>query len=198
MPVDKSLIYEPGIYFPTFTNYKWLPLFDITNSYDLVYKSFDVLKKKGHHIIAYVIMPNHVHALVGFMRGEQSINTIVGNGKRFIAYDIVARLKEQNKQALLATLANGVSTSDRRRGKLHEVFEASFDAKLCHSYKFINQKIAYIHGNPVSKKWMLVKHECDYVHSSAKYYETGQQGVYEVMHCHDSIDVHWYGKYPLK
>ncbi len=197
MPVEKPLIYEPGIYFLTFTKYKWLPLFDITNSYNLVYKWFDVLKKKGHHIIAYVIMPNHVHTLVGFVPTKQSINTIVGNGKRFMAYDIVARLKEQNKTALLTTLTGGVSISDQRRGKLQEVFESSFDAKLCHSYKFINQKISYIHGNPVSKKWMLVNHERDYVHCSAQYYETGQQGVYEVMHCQDSIEVHWYGKYPL-
>ena len=37
-------------------------------------------------------MPNHVHALISFKATEQSINTIVGNGKRFIAYEIVKRL----------------------------------------------------------------------------------------------------------
>ena len=37
MAVDKPHLYDPGIYFLTFTNYKWLPLFHSTNSFDLVY-----------------------------------------------------------------------------------------------------------------------------------------------------------------
>ena len=57
MPVNKEHIFDPGIYFLTFTNYKWLNLFDITQSYDLVYNWFDVLKKQRHQIIGYVIMP---------------------------------------------------------------------------------------------------------------------------------------------
>lgn len=90
MAVDKPDIYEPGLYFLTFTNYKWLPLISLTNSYDLVYKWFDHLKGKGNHIAGYVIMPNHVHALIGFAKCQSSINKTVGNGKRFTAYDIIA------------------------------------------------------------------------------------------------------------
>lgn len=56
-------------------------LFDITNSYDLVYKWFDYLKDNGHYVIGYVIMPNHLHAVIGFRNTGKSINTIVGNAK---------------------------------------------------------------------------------------------------------------------
>jgi REP element-mobilizing transposase RayT len=136
MAVDKEHIFDPGIYFLTFTNYKWLPLFEITQSYQLVYNWFDVLKKKGHDIIGYVIMPNHIHALIGFHPAKQSINTIVGNGKRFVAYDIVERLEEAKNIQLLKVLSDGVSASDKSKGKLHEVYQGSFDLKLCHSYKF--------------------------------------------------------------
>lgn len=197
MAVNKTHLYEPGIYFVTFTNYKWLRLFDITKSYDMVYKWFDHLKKNGHYITAYVIMPNHLHALIGFMPGSKSINTIVGNGKRFMAYEIVERLKQTGYHDLLSTLSSGVSPSDRKRGKLHEVFEPSFDAKHCHSHKFLNQKIEYIHGNPMSKKWDLVKHPSDYIHSSAGYYEDGRRGIYEVIHLTDCIDKHWFEKYAI-
>jgi len=34
--------------FITFTCYKWLPLIELTNSHDVVYKWFDYLKTKGH------------------------------------------------------------------------------------------------------------------------------------------------------
>lgn len=80
-------------------------LIEVTDSYDLVYKRFDYLKSKSHKIIGYVIMPNHVHALVDFIKTDQSINTIVGNGKRFMAYDIIKRLKAKDQNDLLATLS---------------------------------------------------------------------------------------------
>ena len=35
-----------------------------------------------------------------------------------------------------------------------------------------------MHNNPV--KAGLVMNACDYIHSSAKFYETGEQGIYEV------------------
>ena len=190
MPVQKEHIYEQGIYFITFTNYKWIPLFQLTNSYDLVYNWFDVLKRKGHSVIAYVIMPNHVHALIGYVTVPQSINTIVGNGKRFIAYDIVERLERSNNKELLKKLEDGVVPSDRQKGKLHEVYQSTFDIKLCRTYDFLVQKLNYIHANPVSKKWMLVKDEIDYEHSSALFYHTGKQR-YEVVHSNDWIYEKW-------
>jgi len=191
MAVDKQHTFDSGLYFLTVTNYKWLPLFNITNSYDLIYNWFDILKVNGHQIIGYVIMPNHLHALIAFYPGKKSINTIIGNGKRFIAYDIVDRLEKANKITLLKSLSDGVSASDKRRGKLHEVYESSFDMKLCRTYKFVKQKLDYIHANPVSKKWSLVNHPTEYIHSSAGFYETGKQGVYEVTHANDWMYKNW-------
>ena len=93
-----AIEFTEGMYFITFTCQHWLPLFELTNSYNSVYKWFDYLQAKGHNVKGYVIMPNHLHALIDFGVSEKSINTIVSNGKRFIAYKIVERLKEQNNQ----------------------------------------------------------------------------------------------------
>jgi hypothetical protein len=43
-------------------------------------------------------MPNHLHALIGLKNSEQSINIIVSNAKRFMAYELVKRLKEQDQK----------------------------------------------------------------------------------------------------
>ena len=59
------------------------------------------LKSKGHKIIGYVIMPNHVHVLIDFIKTHQSINMIIGNGKRFMAFGIVKRLKSSGKNDVL-------------------------------------------------------------------------------------------------
>ena len=125
-------------------------------------------------------MPNHVHVLIAFRNTDQSINTIVGNGKRFIAYGIVQRLKQQREEKLIKYLGHVVEAKDRERNKKHEVWEDSFDWKLCRSNEFMIQKLDYMHNNPCSGKWELVQTPENYEHSSAKYYLTGDQGIYEV------------------
>jgi hypothetical protein len=39
--------------------------------------------------------------------------------------------------------------------------------------KVARQKLNYIHGNPVSGKWLLTKDDISYHYSSARFYETG-------------------------
>ncbi|MEJ0056581.1 MAG: hypothetical protein WDN75_13570 [Bacteroidota bacterium] len=126
-------------------------------------------------------MPNHLHGLLAFRNTEGvSINSIVGSGKRFIAYDIVNKLEILGEFDLLKKLSSYVTESDRRRKKLHEVFEPSFDWKECTTNKFTLQKLDYIHRNPCRGKWNLVENYYDYIHSSAKYYCLGEQGIYPV------------------
>ena len=73
-----------GIYFITFTCYKWKPLFELTNCYDAIYKWFDYLKEKAAAVIGYVIMPNHIHLLVYLPSSFTTPNAVVGNAKRFL------------------------------------------------------------------------------------------------------------------
>ena len=44
---------------------------------------------------------------------------------------------------------------------------------------FFNQKLQYIHRNPVNGKWKLVNDYMDYEHSSASFYEAGLIKKYE-------------------
>ncbi len=177
MTTKRFINLHDGVFFITFTCYRWLPLFQITDSYDLVYRWFDVLIEKGHQITGYVVMPNHVHALIALKNGEQSINALVSNGKRFMAYGIIQRLEMLNQQKILCQLEEGLTTRESEKGQLHRVFEHSFDAKLCESKRFIEQKLNYIHNNPCSKRWNLVENPIDYPHSSLKLYENYNPGI---------------------
>ncbi len=48
---------EYPTYFITFTCYRWIPLFEITQGYDLVYRWFRYLRdKQSTQVVAYVIM----------------------------------------------------------------------------------------------------------------------------------------------
>jgi REP element-mobilizing transposase RayT len=130
-------------------------------------------------------MPNHVHVLISFINAKQSINTIIGNGKRFMGYEMIERLKTSNEAALLKLLANHVEPGRKQNKKLHEVWELSFVPKAfgrkdCRSNAFIYQKLDYMHNNPFVKKWALCNNALEYLHSSAKFYLTGEQGFYPV------------------
>ena len=185
MPVKTPVNEKDGIYFITFTCCNWLPLIQQTDCYDAVYKWFDYLKGQGHYITGYVIMPNHIHVLIGFHNSGKAINTIISNGKRFMAYEIVKRLESSKETITLHQLSLAVTESDKKRGKLHQVFEPSFDPiaigwKECRNNHFIQQKLSYMHDNPCKGAWNLAACPVDYLHSSAKYYHTEEQGVYKI------------------
>jgi len=186
MPVRQYHSSEPNLYFVTFTCYNWLPLFQTTNSYDVVYKWFEYLKeKKNIKVTAYVIMPNHLHAMLYFPVPDFSLNTIIGNAKRFMAYEIIKRLEEQNNKVLLQQLVEAVSLKERAKGQLHKVFKESFDAKAIDSEAFLMQKLNYIHLNPFRGNYQLVKDWRVYEHSSASFYELQQIGHFIPLHFKD-------------
>ena len=189
MPVKQTIPHNSGLFFITFTCHQWIPLIKITNGYDIIYKWFDHLKFNGHFINGYVIMPNHVHLLIGFIGCQQSINTIIGNGKRFMAYEMIKRLIANNNNILLEKLAKNVELHRRQNKKLHEVWELSFDWKDCRGNDFIYQKLDYMHMNPCKGKWQLAESPIEFPHSSARFYICGVQGIYPVTNFMEMEDV---------
>lgn len=133
-------------------------------------------------------MPNHIHVLIGFKKTGKNINRTVGDGKRFIAYQLVKRLKEQNDVPVLEQLKNTVEGKDRERNKLHEVWSHSFDWKECRSDAFMAQKLEYMHNNPCSGKWNGANFTSAYLHSSAAFY-AGDKSFYAGPHFNELDDV---------
>ena len=153
MPVHTK-IDKPGIYFITFTCFKWLPLIELSGGHDAVYNFFTALLKQQHTVLAYVIMPNHLHLLLHY-NGGKILNTVIGNGKRFMAYELVRLLEQKGELNLLQKLQTAVKDKDRSRGKKHEVWIDGFDVKEC-------------------------KTSLDYLHSSAQFYFNGKQRLFKV------------------
>jgi len=145
MSIRKKLINNNNVYFCTVTCFKWIHLFEITKLYDHIYDWFDYLNRKSIKVTGFVIMPNHFHALFYLPGTELNINKIIANCKRFMAYEIVKRLTDLRNLKLLDELSGSINTSEIAKGKKHNVFEPSFDAKIIVSEKFIVQKLNYIH-----------------------------------------------------
>ncbi len=177
---------ESGQYFVTFTCYNWIPLIQLTDGYDLIYKWFTHLHQQGHAVNAYCIMPNHIHLILFLNNPKQSLNTIIGNGKRFIAYEMITRLKKKGLHQVINKLKRGLTKTNKKENKLHRVFETSFDAKLIYNDKMLNEKLNYIHNNPVRYEPQLCKIPEAFEHSSASYYLTNKQIHFEVVHFRDN------------
>ncbi len=126
------------------------------------------------------MMPNHLHLLIYVNRECKGLNRILGEGKRFLAYEIVSRLREQKELSLLKTLSEGVQPQELKKGKKHQVFRLSFDAKEVEGDDSINQVLDYIHYNPVSGKWNLASDFTEYNYSSARFYEFEEEGLVEL------------------
>ena len=105
------------------------------------------------------------------------------------AYEIIKRLKERNETDLLNQLSSTVEAERKKRKKQHDVWELSFDWKICETAKFITQKLDYFHDNPCKGKWNLCASPADYAHSSAKFYISGKQGVYEITGYPEILDI---------
>lgn len=127
--------------------------------------------------------------MLGFTETVQSINTIIGNGKRFMAYEIIKRLEQQTETSLLNRLSENIERSRKENNKLHNVWELSFDWKYCESEKFISQKLDYYHINPVKGVWNLCESPANYKHSSALFYLENKQGIYEVTSYADVLEI---------
>lgn len=169
-----------SFYFITFTCYKWLNLFEESAIYDYLHFWFEKLADKRCFLNGYVIMPNHLHLVVYVDNDKESLNKIVAEAKRFLAYEIVKRLRQNERQDLLDQLKEGVQQNERNKGKRHQVFRLSFDAKDL-SEKEVESVLDYIHRNPVSGVWDLVHDFVEYNYSSARHYELGEKPYYDLI-----------------
>ncbi len=181
MPTHHGWGSRAGHYFCTFTCWEWLPLIEQTLLYDRLYAWMHLVTTKGCTITGYVFMPNHVHLLMVVPEGG-SINTILSNAKRFLAYEVVARLEKAGRFDILQRLSAGLTTGSVPRGQKHRVWRTSSDIKSCESEAIILQKLNYIHANPVRGKWSLVEDAVEYPYSSAAFYYRGDRGSAPVRH----------------
>lgn len=74
-------------------------------------------------------MPNHLHLLIYVSEKSITINKLIANAKRFMAYEIIKRLNNQNENEVLRKLEKNISLRELRNGKIHNVFKPSFDCK---------------------------------------------------------------------
>lgn len=152
------------VYFWTSTIKNWLHLLDADHYKQVIVDSLIYLvKAQKVTVYAFVIMPNHIHLIweLNEMNGKEMPHA---SFNKFTSHQFLQ----------LSTLDNSKITykvNDKDRS--HRFWQRDPLAVQVNSKRIIEQKLDYIHLNPLQEKWNLVKHPEDYKWSSAGFYETG-------------------------
>jgi len=156
-----------GLYFISFAVVGWLDVFTRNEYKDLFLESLEYCQiNKGLEIHAWCIMTSHVH-LVFRSINNQKPELLIGDLKRFTSKAIVKSIQENPRESRKEFLLDFFKKeADKSSNVKHYQFWRHDNKPIeLWSNKVIQQKIDYVHNNPV-EEGLVYKAE-DYVYSSA-------------------------------
>ncbi len=176
----KYKFYDPdGTYFVTFAVVGWVDVFTRNVYRDIVIESFNwCIKNKGLVIHAWVLMTNHVHMIVS-RRENNKLEDIMRDMKKFTSVklleEIIKSPIESRKEWMLYVFEDaGFMNSQNTK---YQFWQHGNHPIELDNNKIIEQKLEYIHNNPVEHGFSNEK-EC-YNWSSAMDY-AGLKGLVDI------------------
>ncbi|MBI3006237.1 MAG: transposase [Ignavibacteriales bacterium] len=168
----------PGVslYFVTTTIVDWQFVFTSFPYFEII---IDALKysvaKKGLHLHAYVIMPNHAHYIISADIPE-NVSHIMRDFNTHTSREITALLREERKIPALDLFKRAAALDGR--GNDFKVWQDGFHPIALETEGFIEQKLDYLHDNPVRKGYVEEPEHWKY--SSARNYVLNDHSVIRV------------------
>jgi REP element-mobilizing transposase RayT len=166
-----------GMYYCTFQIVYWIDIFSRNIYRDILLDSFrNCCDEKGLRIHAYVIISNHVHCILSSTKID--LSTIIQSFKSFTSREIIKAIQENNesRREWLLWMFERAAKKHKRNTK-YQVWTHENQPKQIVSNEFMDQKLNYIHENPVRAR--LVVEPEHYLYSSARNY-AGLPGLLKV------------------
>ena len=164
------------LHFITCSCYRRLPLLDTARARNLFVKILgDVRDRYGFALAGYVVMPNHVHLLIGEpSKGTPSIVTQVLKQCVSRQFRRKARKQLSSKQLALPFPEAGGQPP-------HFWQPRYYDFNVWSQTKFV-EKLHYMHMNPIKRN--LVTHQRDWLWSSYSFYAKKEAGLIRIDSAH--------------
>ena len=166
-----------GIYFVSPTIIHWIDLFTRKEFKHIVVDSLIYCQKeKGLVIHAWVIMPSHLHLIIS--TNKDALEDIMRDFKKHVSKSVIKKLdfiNESRKEWLLRAFSKAAVRIKRNTN--YKVLQDGKQPKQLESNKFMQEKLDYIHNNPVESE--LVDEPEHYIYSSARDY-AGMNGLLKV------------------
>ncbi|MGK7389529.1 MAG: REP-associated tyrosine transposase [Candidatus Cyclobacteriaceae bacterium M2_1C_046] len=165
---------EIEVYFTTSTIVEWLPIFVEEEFLKILTNSLTFcVENKGLKIHGYVIMLNHIHLLSS---ADGNVSDIMRDFKAFTSHEIVKLLKRNRGSIPLQVFKQAARLDDKCLN--YKVWQTGFHPIGIETEKFYNQKLNYIHQNPVRKS-LVAKPEY-WFYSSAGFYSGYGEGILKI------------------
>jgi putative transposase len=122
-----------------------------------------LVEQKRVKVYAFVIMPNHLHLLWKIetpYKREDVQRDFMKYTAQQIKYDLI-----KNHPLVLERFR--VNAKDRK----YQLWERNPLSIYCYSVAVTEQKLNYIHYNPIQEKWQLATQPEFYFYSSARFYQ---------------------------
>lgn len=165
-------------YFVSFATVHWVDVFTRSVYCDHVVDSFKYCQKeKGLIIYAWCIMPSHVHLIIGTNKEPMQgvLRDLKSYTSRKIKEEIRSYPKESRKEWMLLLFERaGKENGNNRNWQLWQQHNHPIELS---SNKIIDQKMEYLHYNPVAAGY--VESPEHWIYSSARNYY-GKQGLIDV------------------
>jgi len=162
-----------SVYFLTTTIIDFTKIFSLNDKYyDILIENLKFyLAKYQSALLAYVLMPHHIH-LINYIPKNKNVSDFMRDFKKYTSVSIKEELLKDNFPKIMENLTR---LSETGRYKL---WMDRFDSVIIENGNVLETKINYIHYNPVRAG--LVKEMNDWKYSSARNYYLDDNSVIEV------------------
>jgi Transposase and inactivated derivatives len=165
-PMAVHNLYHPQFFTATILQWKLILKEDVYKQ--IIISSLDYLvNDKRIAVYGFVIMPNHIH-LIWQMCGDHKRENVQRDFLKYTAQRIKQKMQNHNPTLLSQLLVNA---KDRK----YQIWERNPLSIDLFSNEILQQKLNYIHENPIKEKWKLAEFPEHYIYSSAAFYYTGRK-----------------------
>lgn len=161
------------LYFITTTVVDWIDIFTRPQYKHIILDALTYCQQnKGLKIYAWVLMSNHLHAIVS-SGNELRVSDIIRDFKKFTSKQILNQLKTDMQESRRQWMVGHFNlTPNNKEITHHRFWQEGYYPELISTYDFYKQKLNYIHNNPVKQE--IVSRQEDYQYSSAIDYAGGK------------------------
>ena len=160
-------------YFVSFATVYWIDVFTRQTYFNVLEESINYCRKeKGMEVFAYCFMPSHIHLI--FRSNEEDPSGLLRDFKGFTARKLIKTIQDNPQESRKEWLLWMLERAGKNKSNVSKMqFWQQHNKPIeLWSTKVIQQKIDYIHNNPVESGF--VTNPVDWKYSSARNYQDDQ------------------------
>ena len=168
-----------GAYFISFATVYWIDVFTRDMYFSIITASLDYCRKnKGMEIYGYCIMPSHIHLI--FRSAEADPSGLIRDFKGFTSRKMLKTIEENAQESRKEWMLWMFEKAGKKNSnvKNRQFWQQNNKPIELWSLKVFEQKLNYIHNNPVVSGF--VTNPIDWKYSSARNYASNDDTILEI------------------